>query len=88
MNDHDQILSEAESRAMQDASASGALTARIYRDGVFSEPDFVLLGVMQRLAIRGHLALVDLHGGQTNAAYTYRPVDSRVYAPALDRNAA
>ena len=88
MNDREQYLSEDETRVLNLATGAGTMTAQIYRDGVFSEPDFVLLGVLQRLAIRGRLAFLGLSDDRDNAAYSYALTADQAYAPELARNAA
>jgi len=68
MSEH---LSTQEIEVLAEAQAQGELTAVIFNKGVFSEPDFVRYGVMQRLAIRGHLTFLGHTGGQQDAAYHY-----------------
>jgi hypothetical protein len=68
-------LSAQEADVLADAEAHGELSAVMFRDGVFSEVGFVRYGVMQRLAIRGHLAFLGHTGGQQNAAYHYALVE-------------
>ena len=45
-------LSAEETTELQRAESSGAASVQLYRGGVFSEPDFVRFGVLQRLEIR------------------------------------
>ena len=45
-------LSAEEAAELQKVETSGATAVHIYRDGAYSEPDFVRFGVLQRLEIR------------------------------------
>ncbi len=56
---------------LEEARHAGALTVALYEEGVFSEPDFIRYGVLERLVICGRLRSLGRSGGQLNAAYHY-----------------
>ncbi len=47
------------------------MSVALYRQGVFSEPDFIRFGVLERLVIRGFLTYLGIQGDQMNASYHY-----------------
>ena len=65
-------LSAEETAELQRAEASGAISVHLYRGGVFSEPDFVRYGVLQRLEIRHLLVCEGLvrQDGDTGYAFS------------------
>ncbi len=64
-------LSEEEAQILCRVQVQGRLSASLYNAGIFSEPDFVLYGVMERLVIRRRLSYLGRSGDQQNAAYHY-----------------
>ena len=64
-------LSQEEAQALQQVGQTGQLSARLYDHGVFSEPAFVLYGVLERLVIRKQLAYLGRTGDDRNATYSY-----------------
>jgi len=64
-------LSQDETRALDRVERAGELSVRLYTQGVFSEPDFVLYGVLERLVIRGRLAYLGRSRDDRNATYNY-----------------
>lgn len=69
-------LSREESAVLARASGERAITATLYCGGEFSEPEFVLFGVLERLVIRKRLTFVGRSGDQLNAAYHYALAES------------
>jgi hypothetical protein len=65
------VLSLEETQALIRARGEGRLSVSLYRKGEFSEADFVLFGVLERLVIRRRLAYLGRSGDQFNAAYHY-----------------
>jgi hypothetical protein len=74
--EHQSNLSREEAHALDRATKQGGLSARLYRQGVYSEADFVLLGVLQRLVIRGRLVYLGLSGEGGDAVYSYAPMSN------------
>jgi hypothetical protein len=64
-------LSQEEAGALVRVEQAGELSVRLYTAGVFSEPDFVLYGVLERLVIRGRLAYLGRSRDDRNATYSY-----------------
>ncbi len=64
-------LSTEETEAFDRARARGGISVALYRQGAFSEPDFIQFGVLERLVIRGLLSPLGRQGDQFNASYHY-----------------
>jgi hypothetical protein len=64
-------LSREEARALEQIGQKGRMSAQIYRQGAYSEADFVLYGVLERLVIRGRLVYLGRTGDHRNVTYNY-----------------
>jgi hypothetical protein len=64
-------LSLDETQALAGFGPDGRVSISLYTAGVFSEPAFVLYGIMERLVIRKRLSYLGQTGDQKNAAYHY-----------------
>jgi hypothetical protein len=77
-------LSREEVQVLHRVSQAGALSTQLYDHGVFSEPAFVLYGVLERLVIRKQLAYLGRTGDDRNATYTYALPSAAPAADAVD----
>ena len=75
-------LSAEEAVEFERAQASGAASVQLYKGGVFSEPDFVRYGVLQRLEIRRLLVSQGLsrHDGDMSFAFGLADDQARIAA--------
>jgi hypothetical protein len=74
-------LSAEESIELEHAQTSGPVSVHLYRGGVFSEPDFVRFGVLQRLEIRGLLDYRGLSRQNGDMSFTFAlPEGARIAA--------
>ena len=64
-------LSREEARALQQIDKLGRTRAQLYRQGLYSEADFVLHGVLERLVIRRRLVYLGRTGDHRNVTYNY-----------------
>jgi len=64
-------LSQEEAQALQQVGQAGKLSTQLYDQGVFSEPAFVLYGVLERLVIRKQVSYLGRTGDDRNATYSY-----------------
>ncbi len=69
-------LSREEAWALDRIDPSGRTNAQIYRQGVYSEADFVLHGVLERLVIRRRLVYLGRSGDPSNVSYNYALPDA------------
>jgi hypothetical protein len=64
-------LSQDERAALALVQRQGRVRVQLHQKGVFSEPDFVLYGVLERLVIRKEIVALGREGDQMNAAFSY-----------------
>jgi hypothetical protein len=74
-------LSREEARALDQVNPLGRMSAQLYRQGIYSEANFVLHGVLQRLVIRGRLVYLGRTGDHRNVTYHYALPGVSVAAP-------
>jgi hypothetical protein len=79
-------LNPDETALLDEARRAGRVSVALYEGGVFSEPDFIRYGVLERLVIRKRVAFIGRSGDQKNAAYHYElaPAGAQVREAALD----
>jgi len=64
-------LSQDETTALALLKRQGRVRVQLHQGGVFSEQDFVLYGVLERLVIRKEIVPLGRDGDQMNAAFSY-----------------
>jgi hypothetical protein len=64
-------LSREEARALGQIDRQGKMSAQLYRQGTYSEADFVLHGVLERLVIRRRLVYLGRTGDHGDVTYNY-----------------
>jgi hypothetical protein len=73
-----------ERQALDRVEQLGTLSAQLYRQGDYSEADFILYGVLERLVIRRRLVYLGLTGDQKNATFNYGLPGTAERAPAAE----
>jgi hypothetical protein len=86
-------LSQDEKAALAEVRKQGRVRVQLHQKGIFSEQDFVLYGVLERLVIRKEIVALGREGDQMNAAFSYALAVNAAHprapgACAMDRNAA
>ena len=81
-------LSQDEARALHQIGDLGRASAQLYRQGIYSEADFVLHGVLQRLVIRRLLVYLGRTGDHRNVTYNYALPAGSASAPSEPVRAA